>query len=219
MVNEPTRDAATPVPADGDCCHVETPALVTAAYRRALIVALAINAAMFVIEMTAGVWGKSVALQADAVDFLGDSATYAITLMVLGMNVRWRAGSAILKGIGMGGFGLWVIGVSIYHLIAGSLPHAAIMGSTGALALVANLTSAAVLYRHRFGDSNMRSVWLCTRNDAIANIAVIVAASGVWASQTGYPDLAVGAVMAVLALSSSVAVLRQARGELRAAPG
>jgi Co/Zn/Cd efflux system component len=135
------------------------------------------------------------------------------------MSVRWRAGSAILKGLSMGGFGLWVIGVSVYHLLKGSLPSAAIMGSTGVLALVANLTSAAILYRHRFGDSNMRSVWLCTRNDAFANLAVIAAASGVWASATGWPDLAVGAVIAALALSSSFAVLRQARGELRAAAG
>jgi len=205
-------------PADG-CCQVETPAVVTAAYRQALTAALVINAAMFVIEMAAGLWGESVALQADAVDFLGDSATYAITLLVLGMSVRWRAGSAILKGLSMGGFGLWVIAVSVYHLLKGSLPSAAIMGSTGLLALIANLTSAAILYRHRFGDSNMRSVWLCTRNDAIANIAVIAAASGVWASTTGWPDLAVGAVMAVLALSSAITVLRQASGELRAAAG
>lgn len=199
-----------------DCCRVETPAVVTAAYRRALTAALVINAVMFVVEMTAGLWGKSAALQADAVDFLGDSATYAITLLVLGMSVRWRAGSAILKGLSMGGFGLWVIGVSVYHLLAGSLPSAVIMGSTGLLALSANLASAAILYRHRFGDSNMRSVWLCSRNDAIANIAVIAAASGVWVSATGWPDLAVGAVMAALALSSAVAVLRQASGELRA---
>lgn len=205
--------------AGDDCCRVETPAVATAAYRRALTAALAINAAMFVVEMAAGLWGKSAALQADAVDFLGDSATYAITLMVLGMSVRWRAGSAILKGLSMGGFGLWVIGVSVYHLLMGSLPSAAIMGSTGTLALVANLTSAAILYRHRFGDSNMRSVWLCTRNDAITNVAVIAAASGVWVSATGWPDLAVGAVIATLALSSAIAVLRQASGELRAVTG
>lgn len=205
--------------AGDDCCRVEMPALATTTYRRALTAALVINAVMFVVEMAAGLWGKSAALQADAVDFLGDSATYAITLLVLGMSVRWRAGSAILKGLSMGGFGLWVIGISVYHLLMGSLPSAAIMGSTGLLALVANLAAAAILYRHRFGDSNMRSVWLCTRNDAIANIAVIAAASGVWASSTGWPDLAVGAVIAALALSSAVAVLRQASGELRAAAG
>ncbi|NQU60698.1 MAG: cation transporter [Rhodospirillales bacterium] len=185
------------------------------AYRRALWAVLVINAAMFVTEMTAGVWGKSVALQADALDFLGDSATYAMTLIVLGMSIRWRAGAAMIKGLSMGGFGFWVIAMMGYNLIQGSLPSAAIMGSVGTLALAANLLSAVILFRHRKGDSNMRSVWLCTRNDAIANLAVIAAASGVWASGTGWPDLAVGAVIAVLALSSSVTVLRLARGELR----
>lgn len=200
---------------DRDCCG-QVAASTDPTYRHALIAALVINAAMFVVEMAAGVWGKSVALQADAVDFLGDTATYAITLMVLGMTIRWRAGSAVLKGLSMGGFGLWVIGVSVYHLLAGSVPSAAIMGSTGFLALVANLAAALLLYRHRHGDSNMRSVWLCTRNDAIANVAVIAAASGVWASATAWPDLVVGLGIAVLALTSSVAVLRQASGELRA---
>ncbi len=201
-----------------DCCHdhgKQDENRPLGATRRALWAVLAINAAMFVIEMTAGVWGKSVALQADALDFLGDSATYAMTLMVLGMSLRWRAGAAMIKGLAMGGFGFWVIGMMGYHFIHGSLPSAAIMGSVGTLALAANLLSAVILFGHRKGDSNMRSVWLCTRNDAIANLAVIVAASGVWASGTGWPDLAVGAVIAALALSSSLTVLRQARGELR----
>ena len=201
-----------------DCCHdlgkqgEDRP---LGATRRALWAVLAINAAMFVTEMTAGVWGQSVALQADALDFLGDSATYAMTLMVLGMSLRWRAAAAMIKGLAMGGFGFWVIGMTGYHFILGSLPNAAIMGSIGTLALGANVISAVILFRHRKGDSNMRSVWLCTRNDAIANLAVIAAASGVWVSGTGWPDLTVGAVIAALALSSSVAVLRQARGELR----
>ena len=198
------------------CCGTpadDTPVLKV--YRRALWAVLAINAAMFVTEMTAGVWGKSVALQADALDFLGDSATYAMTLMVLGMSLRWRAGAAMIKGLAMGGFGFWVIGMMGYHFIEGSLPSAAIMGSVGALALGANVISAVILFRHRKGDSNMRSVWLCTRNDAIANLAVIAAANGVWVSGTGWPDLAVGAIIAALALSSSVTILRQARGELR----
>ena len=198
------------------CCGTpgdDTPVLKV--YRRALWAVLAINAAMFVAEMTAGVWGKSVALQADALDFLGDSTTYAMTLMVLGMSIRWRAGAAMIKGLAMGGFGFWVIGMTVYHWLQGSLPSAAIMGSVGALALAANVISAGLLYRYRRGDSNMRSVWVCSRNDAIANLAVIAAASGVWASGTGWPDLAVGAVIATLALSSSVAILRLARGELQ----
>jgi Co/Zn/Cd efflux system component len=186
------------------------------AYRRVLWAVLAINAFMFVAEMTAGVWGKSVALQADALDFLGDSATYAMTLIVLGMSLRWRAGAAMIKGLAMGGFGIWVMAATVYHMTQGTLPDFAVMGGVGALALLANIVSAGLLYRHRQGDSNMRSVWLCSRNDAIANIAVILAAGSVWASASGWPDLAVGGVIAALALSNSFVVIRQARGELRA---
>ena len=186
------------------------------AYRRVLWAVLAINAFMFVAEMTVGVWGKSVALQADALDFLGDSATYAMTLIVLGMSLRWRAGAAMIKGLAMGGFGIWVMAATVYHMTQGTLPDFAVMGGVGALALLANIVSAGLLYRHRQGDSNMRSVWLCSRNDAIANIAVILAAGSVWASASGWPDLAVGGVIAALALSNSFVVIRQARGELRA---
>lgn len=200
----------------GDCCAIpDGDAPVLKVYRRVLWAVLAINLSMFGIEMTAGVWGKSVALQADALDFLGDSATYAMTLIVLGMSLRWRAASAMLKGLAMGGFGLWVLATTVVHLMRGTLPDFAIMGVIGTLALVANVISAGLLYRYREGDSNMRSVWLCSRNDAIANIAVILAASGVWASKSGWPDLAVGVVIAGLALTSSVAVIRQARGELK----
>ena len=185
-------------------------------YRRVLWGVLAINAFMFVAEMTAGVWGKSVALQADALDFLGDSATYAMTLIVLGMSLHWRAGAAMIKGLAMGGFGTWVVATTVYHMTQGTLPDFAIMAGVGTLALFANIVSTGLLYRFRQGDSNMRSVWLCSRNDAIANIAVIMAASGVWASGTGWPDLAVGGVIAALALSSAFVVIRQARGELKA---
>ena len=187
------------------------------AYRRVLWIALAINAVMFVVEGGAGLAAGSVALQADALDFLGDAATYALTLCVLGMALRWRARAALLKGASMGAFGLWVIGNSIYHLIVPGVPTAEVMTSIGLLALAANLTSALLLYRHRHGDSNMRSVWLCTRNDALGNIAVILAGAAVFASNSNLPDLAVGVVMAALALSSARQILRQARGELRPA--
>ncbi|HJO71912.1 MAG TPA: cation transporter [Rhodospirillales bacterium] len=131
----------------------------TAAYGRVLWVVLLINAAMFAVEMTAGVIGQSIALQADAVDFLGDATTYAITLMVLGAGIRWRARAAPIKGASMGVFGLWVLGNSVYHVMCPAEPNAALM-----------------LFAYRDGDSNMRSVWLCSRNDAIANLAVIAAA-------------------------------------------
>ena len=186
-------------------------------YRRVLWIALGINASMFIVEGGAGLAAGSVALQADALDFLGDAATYALTLFVLGMALRWRARAALLKGASMGLFGFWVIGNSIYHLIVPGVPTAEIMTSVGVLALAANLTSALLLYRHRHGDANMRSVWLCTRNDALGNIAVILAGVAVFASASNWPDLAVGVVMAGLALSSARQVLRQAQRELRPA--
>ncbi len=199
--------------AAGCSCDVDHEAAV-GTYRRVLWIVIAINITMFVIELAGGLIAGSISLQADALDFLGDSATYLITLIVLSMSLRMRAGAALLKGACMALFGIWVIGYSVYHVIYPGLPSAPIMGSVGFLALVANVVSALLLYRHRSGDSNMRSVWLCSRNDAISNVAVIIAASGVWATSTGWPDLFVGCVMAVLALSSSYQVIRQARGEL-----
>lgn len=187
-------------------------------YRRVLWAALVINGVMFVVEGGAGLAAGSVALQADALDFLGDTATYALTLFVLGLALRWRARAALLKGASMGLFGLWVMGNSVYHLAVPGAPAAEVMAGVGALALAANLVSAFLLYRHRHGDANMRSVWLCTRNDVLGNLAVILAGAGVFASGSNLPDVAVGAVMATLALTSARQVLRQARRELRPAP-
>ncbi|MGQ0663949.1 MAG: cation transporter [Pseudomonadota bacterium] len=186
-------------------------------FRRALWAALAINATMFLIEVAAGYVAWSVALQADALDFLGDAANYAISLMVLGLSVRWRSGAALAKGASMGLFGLWVVASTAYNAIVAAVPAPAIMGAVGLLAMAANVTVAFMLYAFRSGDSNMRSVWLCSRNDAIGNLAVLVAASGVFATGTGWPDLAVGAAMAGLALVSAAQVVRQAVGELRGA--
>ena len=187
----------------------------TEAYRRALIAVLVINAVMFVIEAGAGLGAGSVSLQADALDFLGDAASYGISLLVLSMTIRWRAGAALMKGLSMGLFGLWVMGATIYNLIYLDRPDVLVMGSVGTLALVANVVSALILYRFREGDANMRSVWLCTRNDAIGNIAVLAAAGGVFASNTAWPDLAVAAVMAGLALNAAFLVTRHAMAELR----
>lgn len=187
-------------------------------YRRVLWAALGINGVMFVVEGGAGLAAGSVALQADALDFLGDTATYALTLFVLGLALRWRARAALVKAASMGLFGLWVMGNSIYHLAVPGVPAAEVMTGIGTLALAANLVSAFLLYRHRHGDANMRSVWLCTRNDALGNVAVILAGAGVFASGSNLPDVAVGAVMATLALISARQVLRQARRELRPAP-
>jgi len=186
------------------------------AYRRVLWAVLIINAAMFVIEGASGLFAGSVSLQADSLDFLGDSANYAISLYVVGRTVSLRAGAALIKAASMALFGFWVIGMTIYYSIVLGLPNSTTMGSIAILALAANLAAAFLLYRYRNGDANMRSVWLCTRNDAVGNIAVMAAAGGVFLTQTLWPDLAVGLLLAGLALSSSYQVFRQALAELSA---
>jgi Co/Zn/Cd efflux system component len=187
--------------------------------RRVLWTVLALNVAMFVIEVAAGLGAGSVSLQADALDFLGDSASYGISLFVLGRAPRWRTASAGLKGIAMAGFGLWVIGATVWSLIVKGVPDPVVMGSVGALALAVNVFCAVLLFRFRGGDANMRSVWLCSRNDAVGNIAVMAAASGVFATGTAWPDLAVAAVMASLALYASVLVLAHVAREWRDGAG
>ncbi|TAN57369.1 MAG: cation transporter [Magnetospirillum sp.] len=187
-------------------------------FRKALWVALAINAGMFLVEIVAGVAAGSSSLQADALDFLGDAANYGVSLFVLGMTLRHRAMASVLKGATMGAFGLWVIGNTTLHLLSDTVPEASVMGAVGVAALVANMVVAVMLYAFRDGDSNMRSVWICSRNDAIGNLAVLAAASGVFATGSGWPDFAVAGIMAVLALSGAAQVLRHALAELRSPP-
>jgi Co/Zn/Cd efflux system component len=184
------------------------------AYRRVLWAALAVNLAMFFVEIGAGLAAQSVSLLADSLDFLGDAGNYGLSLFVLGMALQWRARASLLKAASMGGFGLWVAATTIQHALAGTVPAAPVMGVVGALAFAANLGVAALLYRWREGDSNMRSVWICTRNDAIGNLAVLVAAAGVFGSGSGWPDYIVAAIMSGLALVGSVQVARAALAEL-----
>ncbi|MSO89034.1 MAG: cation transporter [Rhodospirillaceae bacterium] len=186
-------------------------------FRRVLWAALAINATMFVVEIGAGLAAGSVSLQADALDFLGDAGNYAISLFVLGMAISYRARAAFFKGATMGVLGLYVLGATSYHALAGTLPSAVAMGSVGFVALTANLAVFAMLWRFRAGDSNMRSVWLCTRNDVIGNIAVLLAAFGVFGSAAAWPDLIVAAIMAVLGVQGAIAVMRHARDDLNLA--
>lgn len=183
-------------------------------WRRVLWIALIANAAMFVVEIIAGVAADSRALQADALDFFGDASNYAISLGVAGLALSWRAKAALVKAATMLVFGLWVIGYAIYGLVAGSNPEPQTMGVIGTLALVVNVIVALMLFRYREGDSNMRSVWICSRNDAIGNIAVLGAALGVFGTGEGWPDLLVAAIMAGLAIWGSVEVFGQARREL-----
>ncbi len=197
-------------------CGTET-ALNDARWRRVLWVALVVNAAMFVAEMVAGATADSRALQADALDFLGDAANYAVSLAVAGAALAWRARTALLKSLFMLGFSGWVFGSAVFAFVYGTAPDAVTMGVVGALALAANVGVALLLYRYRTGDANMRSVWICSRNDAIGNVAVMLAALGVLGTGSAWPDLIVASIMAGLALTGGLQVFRQAMNELRTA--
>jgi Co/Zn/Cd efflux system component len=192
-------------------------------YRRVLWTVLAINAAMFVGEIVAGLLAGSVSLQADALDFLGDAANYGISLFVVGMALRYRAMAALIKGTSMGLFGIWVAVTTLMQFMGGEVPDAATMGIVGTVALVANVVCAGLLYAYREGDANMRSVWICSRNDALGNVAVLLAAAGVFGTSQGWPDAVVGGIMAALALQGAVVTLRAASRELKSpdafAPG
>ena len=204
------------------CCGHQTaapdPLRGNPGYRRVLWAVLAINIVMFAVEIGAGLAAGSASLQADALDFLGDAGNYAISLFVVGMALRYRAFAALAKGATMAAFGFWVIGITIWHALHGTLPEAATMGAVGFAALAANAASFGLLSAYRAGDANMRSAWICTRNDVLGNLAVLLAAVGVFGTGTGWPDLIVAAIMAGLALQGAFLVLRQALAELRPAP-
>lgn len=184
------------------------------AVRRALWLALLANAAMFAVEVGSGLASGSVALLADAVDFAGDAASYALSLAVLALAPVWRSRTALLKAAAMGTFGVGVLGLALWRLWHGQPPEPLTMGVVGLAGLLVNLGVAWLLYRFREGDANLRSVWLCSRNDALGNLAVLGAAAGVFGTGRAWPDLAVATFMATLAVTASVAVYRQARNEL-----
>lgn len=184
-------------------------------YKRRLWVVIALNAAMFFVEMTAGQLAHSQALQADALDFAGDALTYGISLAVIGASLQARTNAALFKGVSLLLMGLWVFGSTVYRTFYAGVPTAEIMGGIGFLALLINLASVLLLVRYKDGDANVRSVWLCSRNDAIGNVAVMFAALGVWGTTTKWPDLIVATIMAVLFLSSAVQIVRQALTERR----
>ncbi|MDA8128630.1 MAG: cation transporter [Betaproteobacteria bacterium] len=183
-------------------------------YRRALWVALVLNALMFGVEVVASVAAHSVSLLADAVDFLGDAGNYGVAIFVLGLAPAWRSRTALWKGWLMAGYGVFVLGKSAWQWAADVVPEPFIMGWVSLLALVVNVGVAALLFAHRQGDAQARSVWLCSRNDALGNVAVMGAAAGVWATARGWPDIAVALILAGLALSSGTSVIRHARREL-----
>lgn len=199
-----------------DCCdlpHNDKP-IVDQTYRKILWIALILNAFMFFAEIASSFYADSVSLRADAIDFFGDAANYGVSLYVLGLALRFRSYASLLKAGSMGIFGFWVMGTVIYNALTGAAPHAPTMTIMGISALVVNLAVAMMLYKYRDGDSNMRSVWLCTRNDAIGNIAVVIAALGVYFTASMWPDLVIAAGMGALSIHSSYLVISQVRQEL-----
>ena len=198
-----------------NCCpSLEAPAQ-DARYRRMLWIALVVNGGMFFVEIVASFFSGSVSLQADALDFFADAANYGISLFVLSLSLRVRANAALFKAACMAVFGIFVLAHAGYRAFAGIVPDAATMGVIGVLALAANVGIAIMLFRYRDGDANMRSVWLCSRNDALGNIAVILAAGGVFATTTRWPDLAVAVLVAGLFLSAAWQVTQAALQERR----
>lgn len=202
----------------GSCCD-HTPAFegISADYKRRLWAVIAINAGMFLVEIAAGALAGSRALQADALDFFADAATYGISLAVIGAPLAVRARAAFAKGLSLMVMSLWVFASTAWHVLVLDLPRAEVMGIVGLLALAANIASVLILVSYKEGDANVRSVWLCSRNDAIGNVAVMLAALAVWATQTKWPDLIVAAGMAGLFLASSIQILRRSLSEFRTA--
>jgi len=193
------------------CCNAKATELqgLVGRQRKVLWVVLAINLVMFVLEAAYGWIARSTSLLADSLDMLGDALVYGFSLFVIGRSVRWSSSVSFFKGVIMAAFGVGVIGQAVYRFVTPGLPVAETMGWVGAVALAANLTCAVLLLRHRDDDLNMRSTWLCSRNDVIANIGVLAAAGAVALTQSRYPDLFVGLVIAGLVLKSSYQVLQE----------
>lgn len=207
------------MPGCADCPAEQSDRASDPVFRRVLWVALIANFAMFAVEMVASRVGDSMSLQADALDFFGDAANYAISLFVVGMTLTARARASLIKGATMALFGSWIIGSAVYRALVGSSPEPMTMSAIALLALLVNLTVAVMLYRFRGGDSNRQSIWLCSRNDAIGNVAVMIAAAGVFASGSRWPDLSVAAIIAALNLVAAVHVIRLARVEMQGSRG
>ncbi len=199
----------------GACCGPESGSFdgISADYKRRLWIVIALNAIMFVVEMSAGHMARSQSLQADALDFFGDALTYGMSLAVIGSALRVRTMAAFAKGISLLLMGIWVFSSTLYQVFVHGTPEPQLMGIVGFLALAVNLGSVLLLVKYKDGDANVRSVWLCSRNDAIGNVAVMIAAAGVWGTASAWPDLIVAGIMAGLFLSSSVQILLQSRRE------
>jgi cation diffusion facilitator family transporter len=199
----------------GDCCVPKDLTQATPAYRRALWIVVALNVGMGVAEMIGGFLAGSQALKADALDFFGDGVITLFGLLAFGWSLTWRARAALTQGVFLGVMGIGVIVTTAYRVLVLHTPEADIMGLFGVIALAVNVTAALVLIPHRTGDANVRAVWLFSRNDALGNIAVVMAAGLVAWTGTAWPDLVVAAVIAGLFLQSAWSILKDARRDLR----
>lgn len=200
-----------------DCCNDKACEIEALRGRQSatLKLLLIINAAMFAVELVAGLLANSLSLLADSLDMLGDALVYGFSIYVVSRGARMKARAALLKGIIMAMFGLFVLGQAIYRMFVPHIPAFEVIGIIGLLALAANTLCFVLLWRHRSDDINMSSVWLCSRNDLIANVSVLFAAAGVWFTGSGWPDILVGLALAALFARSAFAVLREAIAELR----
>lgn len=221
--NSHSKEQIAPVAASSadSCCSGGVPVFdgVDPRYKFVLWTVIGINGVMFLVEMAAGHVAGSQALKADALDFLADTVTYGLSLAVIGATLKTRSVAALGKGISLSVMSLWVFGSTLYQTLVLGVPRAELMGAIGILALAANLASVLLLMRYKDGDANVRSVWLCSRNDAIGNVVVMVAALAVWGTSSAWPDLAVAGVMAAIFLTSSVQILKQASTEYRGSVG
>jgi cation diffusion facilitator family transporter len=199
------------------CCETKADeiSVLRGKHKNVLTTVLLINAVLFVVEAAAGLLANSTALLADSLDMLGDSLVYGFSLYVLWRSATWKAKAALLKGVIMALFGIGVLFEAVYKTLAGVVPIAETMGIIGSLVLVGNGICFLLLSRHRSDDLNMRSTWLCSRNDIIANLSVLVAAAGVTIFNSGWPDILIGAAIAALFLKSALTILAESFVELR----
>lgn len=198
-----------------DCCGPKDMTHTTPAYRRALMVVVVLNLGMGVGEMIGGIFASSQALKADALDFLGDGFITLLGLLAIRWGAEWRARAAWLQGVFLGMLGIGVFGEAVYRAFVRAAPEADVMGVLGVIALLTNVICAVVLIPHRHGDSNVRAVWLFSRNDALGNAAVIAAAGLVAWTKSSWPDVIVAMIIAGLFLHSSWEILANSRAELR----
>ncbi len=201
-----------------DCCNNKACEIDALRTRQSsmLKTVLAINAVMFLIELTAGLISGSASLVADSLDMLGDALVYGFSIYAVTGGARMKAKAALFKGGIMAAFGFFVFAQVAYKIIYPQVPVFEVIGLIGLLALAANSICFALLWRHRADDINMSSVWLCSRNDIVANISVLFVAAGVWLTHSAWPDILVGLALSALFLRSALVVLRSAITEFRA---